>query len=233
MRTLALFHFFWRDHFRTSAVILEIIAVLSFLFIILDRRYIPYEPSYIALNTSIMAVFLSALCTSLVVRRNADQKIDLLILKTGRIKYLVGILITSFFLTTFWLAVVFSYVYFFIPLTGNFPNLNNLIIVTIINLLLICTLFTLFSSLTGGIKEIYLAFVIALMGLCTPFFFRLGPPWDKIPWDKILIIFPPLNENITSLSADVAPPVVQSLVYTAVLLALGIIRIKRREFFQS
>jgi hypothetical protein len=214
----------WRDHFRSSAVILELTVVAASLVLFLDpvRRL---DWSYLVMSVTITAIILAALCTSLLIWRNTDSKIDLLVIKAGRTRCFLAMLLGAYTITLFWLAVVAVYIYLFLPLEIILPGLPVLLLATACILLVVPALFMLLSALPGSSFESYIAVILIVFGLSSSYFIYLGG-W----WRFIAGLLPPLQETIYAASGNHAIPLAKSALYAAAVAALGLARFSRRQF---
>jgi hypothetical protein len=228
LRLAALVRIFIADHYRTTALLMEIILVLLFLFIFLDPRQQPYTWSQLVISVTIIAMVISALTTSLLVWRNADQKIDVFLLKTGRVRYFLGVLLAAVFITSFWICIIAFYIYLFLSPNIMVSQLLELVTATALIIITVSSLFLLFSLLTGNNYESCVAIIILILGLNTPYFINLGEPFHVIA-----TFLPPLQEIIYAVNNNLNLPLGKSMVYAAVVLAFGLLRFARREFIRS
>ncbi len=229
MKTAALVRTFYKDHFRTNAVLLEAIMAVLFAALFLDPRDAPYSWTYLVMSFSILAMIMAALVTILLARRNSDQRTDHLILKAGRVRCYCGMLLASLAITLSWLLIIAFYIYVLL-LQFSLPVGVFVLAAAVIGMLLVvAALFLLFSSFAGKSYEPPLAAILVILGLSSSYFMSLGDPWSKT-----VILLPPLLENVQALSGAAANfPLTRTLVYIAVLLIIGLFRFNRREFLRS
>lgn len=222
MRTAVLVWTFFSDHFRTAYWLIELAFVILFLYIFLGRERAPYSWPYLAMTAGVMTVFLTALCTNLLTWRNVDPKMDGIIVKAGRSRYYLGMLISSMAVTVLWLFIIAGYIYF-LPRQELILSASSFMAVAIL-VLLVSALSLLFSLASGSGYEPALAVILIIIGLSGSYFAGMG----AFPANAALLL-PPFQENVQALiNTGMHPPVARSLVYAALLLAAGLIRFHRR-----
>jgi|GEM_PF-5720450 len=217
----ALVRGFWRDHFRTAAPLVELLVVILFLAFIFgpdpSREYYPWP--YLLLSFNLLAIVLSAVCTSLVTWRNSDDKMLLLVLTAGKQNYYLSLLLTALLLSLFWTVIALIVVLGVAPLSGSMKIANWGAMTG--NLLIVAALFLVFSPLTGRSVEIAYAIILAGIGL--------GYTWSGLPGKVIGYLLPPLQANV-KVAFGSAWPVCRDLIYFGILLFIGLYRFMRREF---
>ncbi|MQL50798.1 hypothetical protein GFC01_00580 [Desulfofundulus thermobenzoicus] len=229
MKVFALAWFFLRDHFRTYAVWAEVIIIALFLAIFFGPtpKQEPHTWASLAVGLGFFTIVLSAVCTTSLIWRNADSKMTVFMLKAGKTAYYTGLLLASLSLSAFWIAIVTACTILVLPLSGHILPLTLLAAVTG-NLFVVTGLFILFSSLTGRAIDPVYAVILVLLGLGSYFFNELGGPWI---WLNVFL--PPLLSNINATTGASSVPIIRSLTYFTVTVALGLIRFTRREFIWS
>lgn len=232
MRALALTVGLLKDHARTTAVLIELIFGLMFFTFLLQpslhvKGYTWQEFTQIMGTLSIMTAAISAFT---LVWRNADAKITILVLKTGRASYYGGILLASLLLAAFWVTITASLFLTMrslsgLPMDGAW-QLGNVLLVTLGNMLVVVPCFLLFSTLNGQAREPAFAVMLIILGLGSAQIQDYGKPWEQMT-----VLLPPLLANLKAATAGTTPDLFfRSLTYCVSILALGLIRFYRREF---
>ncbi len=225
MKVSALVMAFWRQYFRGKAVAFQSLAVALFLGLMLDPRF-PHDWNEVALLLSFAVVVLAALSTGFMIWQNADSKMDILVLKSGRPAYYAATVLASILVTVFWIATIGAYLWAAVRIPGGIPAgaMRPLLWSLGGNVLAPVALFTLFSTLTGRAIEPYLAASAVILSLGN---------FDQEPWRRLAILLPPLVENARAAAGMGEPQTIRCLVYAGVVLLLGLWRFMRREFIWS
>ncbi|MCR4398792.1 MAG: hypothetical protein NUV93_07505 [Firmicutes bacterium] len=225
MRIAALVSALWREHFRSTVVVLETLAVALFVGIVLDPR-VSHEWDYVALALNPAIVVLAAVSTGFIIGRNADEKMDILVLKAGKVRYYLAVVIVAILVTTFWMTVIGAYIHLAIrlpnPVTPGAPG--RLVLSLGGSMLVVVSLFVLFSTLTGRPIEPIVAVILLVLSLGS---------FETEPWRRLTVLLPPLVENARAAIGLGQPQWLRCLAYSAVVLSLGLARFLRREFIWS
>ncbi|KKM08656.1 hypothetical protein SY88_22765 [Clostridiales bacterium PH28_bin88] len=224
MKVLALTWALWRDFFRGKAVVFQLVVVVLFISYFLNPRLGTYEWQYVALYLGWATLFLAALSSGLLIWRNADNKLDILVLKAGKTSFYFAVFLAALLIAVFWLALISAYIALLIPIPDQVlpEKIQQLSMAIISNLLVITALFLFFSPLTGRAIEPYLAVIVILIS------FGIGDQGQ--PWQQLAVFFPPIVENIKAGVNATGVQMVRSLTYLLVALSLGLVRFIRREF---
>ncbi|MGE5483866.1 MAG: hypothetical protein ACM3X4_02475 [Ignavibacteriales bacterium] len=199
--------------------------VALFVGIMLDPR-IPHEWNEVSLVLSFAIVVLAALSTGFVIWQNADNKMDILVLKAGRPAYYVAMVLASMLATIFWMGVIAAYMCAAVRLPGGVPpgGVARLAWSLSGNMLVPVALFILFSTLVGRPIEPYFAAMVLMLSL---------GDFQRQPWQRLTILLPPLVENAKAAAGMGEPQFLRCLAYALVALSLGLWRFLRREFIWS
>lgn len=227
MKILALIWALCRDFFRGRGVVIELIVIMLFVGFFLKPLGEPFTWEYIALYLGWITLALSALSSGSLVWRNADNKLDILVLKADKTSLYFAVWLASMLITFFWMVIIATYVALLVPIAGGFSTsgLGPLALSIAGNTLLVSVLFLLFSPLTGRPIEVYVAILIIIIS------FGIGD--QAQPWQRLEVLFPPLTENIKAGIGTAGMQTVRTLLYSAATLGLGLIRFVRREFIWS
>ncbi|MHB1127625.1 MAG: hypothetical protein ACYC2T_11850 [Bacillota bacterium] len=227
---------FFRDHFRTTATLVEVIFVVAFLSFFFGAGLKESPPTWhdLALATNLVSFALVGLATSILVWRNTDSKMILLMLKAGRPVYYLALSLAALLVTFFWLLVIVLvyvavYMLLSIPLTP--PAHPGALVVTVAgNVLVVVGPFILFSALTGKTREPAYASILVLASFGADKIAGMGNAWSWVNW-----LLPPIlsNTQLANGTGTIYMVLIQSLAYFAVLTALGLLRLYRREFTES
>ncbi|MHB1421566.1 MAG: hypothetical protein ACYCX4_18640 [Bacillota bacterium] len=227
---------FLRDHFRTTATLVEVVFVTTFLSYFLGAGLKDSPPTWfdLALAVNFASIALVGLSTSILVWRNTDAKMILLMLKAGRPVYYLALSLAALLVTFFWLLIivlVYVVVYMLLDLPLTPPaHPAALLVAVAINVMVVVAPFILFSALTGKTREPAYASILVLASFGIDKISQLGSAGSWIKW-----LLPPILTNTQLINGNGAiyPVLLLSLVYFAALTALGLFRLYRREFTEN
>ncbi|MDP2871696.1 MAG: hypothetical protein Q8P31_04075 [Bacillota bacterium] len=229
MRLASLVGVLLRDHYRRGAVLGEALAAALTVGLFLDPRRGPYEPSYFATVLAFSACVLPVLATTVVAARAGGLRAEPFLLAGGRAPYFVAVAVAGLLSSLLWLGFMAATAPFLglWPLPAGWPG--RLAGALLLNAALSAALFATFSTLAGSQLDWGLGMAALIMGLNRSWFTGLAQPWLR----RLALLVPPLLENTRAAAGTGQPAYLESGVYLLCVLAIGVWRFRRREFYWS
>ncbi|MGE5673390.1 MAG: hypothetical protein ACM3XM_05835, partial [Mycobacterium leprae] len=189
------------------------------------------EWPYVVQMLTVVAALLPALTGSILAFTAAHRRGEVFFLHAGRTTYYLAAYCTGVLAALVWMGLMIGALALARPVDAAAVNWALFAAAAGLNALLAAGLATLFSPLCGGNREVVIGLILLILGLNGSWAERLSVPWLR----SFGFLAPPLLANIHAVGGQAAlrPGALQSLIYLAVLLGLGILRFARREFART
>lgn len=229
MKLASLVGLLLRDHYRRGAVLVEGLVAGLTLALFLDPRHLPYEPSYVATVLAFTACALPVLNASIIAARAGGLRSELFILAGGRGPYFLSVAAAAWFSSLAWLGLMLAVVVLFGLSSPPANWLGSVVALVAANAALSAAIFCTFSTMVGSQLNWAFGMILLIMGLNRSWFADLGRPWlRRLAW-----LVPPLMENVRGAAGTGPPEILLTGIYLVCVLAFGVWRFRRREFYWS
>lgn len=216
------------NHIRRGAVLIDLAVALLIALTFLDPAQGPYDWSYIVAFYGLTASVLPSITAVMLAVSAASVKSEDFLLRAGRSAFYLGSVLASFVMGLFWMAAMGGLV----PLLGlrEIPQggLGMLAAAAALNVLLVAVVFSLFSPLCGGPKEPAVGVSLVLLGINSLWFQEHANLWLR----RAEALLPPLYANTHAAMEALLPDLIRNTAYLLALVAVGLLRFHRREFFR-